>query len=479
MPEPNQLHKQSANGKAPGGWRNIATSKQQRTQRPFLDWILRNQILLALTVILGVACLHSIAPPLRPHTRKLFTLSYPSPKGQGIYTQGVDDIYFVLAWVINFTALRAIVIEWVLRPLAGMLNVAPKSHLRFAEQGWLFLYYSTFWALGMHLWYNSVYWLNNAEIWTAWPSREMSGLFKWYYLVQLSFCTQQLLAIHMEARRKDYIEMLTHHVITCSLISITYVYRYTRAANVVLCLMDLVDILLPFAKLLRYLRCEAACNFAFGIFVVTWFITRHVMYLNLCWDIYKDVPGPTTMLFGCYNGATSKRLLDMPAQPDYFSHLFWPFQDLDGVICLNTEVKYIFLGMLIFLHTLSSIWFVMILKVIAGILLGKPAEDIRSDDECEEQQEFNIETLNPCTGSGIELSDEVLGTSTMASRFSSGIEDLNPCTGAGTEVSDEMVGMTLMARTNSKPRPTTVRRRLMDTESRKELLARIGCEKPI
>ncbi len=90
-----------------------------------------------------------------------------------------------------------------------------------------------------------MYWLNYAELWTAWPSREMSGLFKWYYLVQLSFCAQQLLAIHMEARRKDYLEMLTHHIITCSLISITYIYRYTRAANVVLCLMDFVDILLP------------------------------------------------------------------------------------------------------------------------------------------------------------------------------------------------------------------------------------------
>jgi acyl-CoA-dependent ceramide synthase len=96
-----------------------------------------------------------------------------------------------------------------------------------------------------NLWYNSVYWLNNAEIWTAWPSREMSGSFKWYYLVQLAFWIQQILVIHIEARRKDHAQMLTHHIITCTLISITYVYRYTRAANVVLCLMDLVDLLLP------------------------------------------------------------------------------------------------------------------------------------------------------------------------------------------------------------------------------------------
>lgn len=53
------------------------------------------------------------------------------------------------------------------------------------------------------------------------------GLFKWYYLLQLSFTAQLLLAIQMEARRKDYLEMLTHHIITLSLISITYTYRYT------------------------------------------------------------------------------------------------------------------------------------------------------------------------------------------------------------------------------------------------------------
>ncbi len=73
----------------------------------------------------------------------------------------------------------------------------------------------------------------------------MSGTFKFYYLVQLAFWVQQILAIHIEARRKDHAQMLTHHVITCTLVSITYVYRYTRAANVVLCLMDVIDLILP------------------------------------------------------------------------------------------------------------------------------------------------------------------------------------------------------------------------------------------
>ncbi len=101
-------------------------------------------------LIVGAACLHILSPQLRPHIGKFFSLSYASSTSQQkIYTQGADDIYFITAWIIFFTALRAIVIDWGLQPLAKVLGVPKKSHLRFAEQGWLFLYYSMLWALGM------------------------------------------------------------------------------------------------------------------------------------------------------------------------------------------------------------------------------------------------------------------------------------------------------------------------------------------
>ena len=82
----------------------------------------------------------------------------------------------------------------------------------------------------------------------------MSGTFKLYYLVQLAFSLQQILVIHIEARRKDHAQMLTHHIITCTLVSIAYIYRYTHVANVVLCLMDVVDVMLPVSPPHRLLR---------------------------------------------------------------------------------------------------------------------------------------------------------------------------------------------------------------------------------
>lgn len=68
---------------------------------------------------------------------------------------------------------------------------------------------------------------------------------KWYYLVQLAFWLQQILVVNVEEKRKDYAQMFTHHIITSALVIFSYAYYQTKVGNTILCLMDIVDILLP------------------------------------------------------------------------------------------------------------------------------------------------------------------------------------------------------------------------------------------
>ena len=211
---------------------------------------------------------------------------------------------------------------------------------------------------------------------------------------------------------------------------------------------------LQIAKILKYLRYETACNIAFGFFGVAWFFTRHIIYLKLCYDIYTDVPGPTTMLYGCYNGSTSELIEDMPAHPDYIFHLLRPFQHLDGSICLNVEVKYIFLGMLLILQALALTWFAMILKVVYGIMIGGKANDVRSDNEVESDEEVNLEQKR------------LMNITDLNSCVSSGIAERQCELGEGTTKSPKTV-------------VTTAKEAYRHTENRKKLLSRIGCEKSI
>ena len=90
--------------------------------------------------------------------------------------------------------------------------------------------------------YNSDYWLNFPKLWANWPDREVDGLCKRYYLVQFAFWLQQILVVNIEERRSDHVQMFTHHIITCVLMLTSYAYHQTKVGNLILCLMDVVDL---------------------------------------------------------------------------------------------------------------------------------------------------------------------------------------------------------------------------------------------
>lgn len=84
-----------------------------------------------------------------------------------------------------------------------------------------------------------------AELWTNWPSREISGTMKFYFLTQWAFWVQQLLISLIEKQRKDHWMMMVHHLITIALVVASYSYHFTRVGNVTMIIMDVVDIVFP------------------------------------------------------------------------------------------------------------------------------------------------------------------------------------------------------------------------------------------
>jgi len=276
----------------------------------------------------------------------------------------------------------------------------------------------------------------------------MDPLMKWYLLSQLAFWLQQIVIVNIEEPRKDHYQMFTHHVITSTLLGSAYIYSFYNVANVVLCIMDIVDLLLPVAKLLKYLKHETCCNIAFGVFLLTWLISRHVIYPTLCWSIYKEVPAQ--MAYGCYSGKTGEQLTT-DGYPDRWQHLFYPFFNLDGPICMNRQVKWIFLSFLLFLQGLSIIWFSMALRVAIGVLRSGVAEDSRSDDEDDEEEE-----------------DEQVYDPAKVVRSRDAYRGNIPAT-------DSSSADGTWRRSNGSFRRRGV---LRDQSDRKALLGRIGCDKP-
>ncbi len=96
-----------------------------------------------------------------------------------------------------------------------------------------------------YIYTNSPYYLNLQELWTDWPQRDLGALMKVYTLVQCSYWSQQVLAVNMEARRKDYLQVMVHHFLTITLIAAAYAYHFTRVGNLILVLMDTIELIFP------------------------------------------------------------------------------------------------------------------------------------------------------------------------------------------------------------------------------------------
>ncbi len=126
----------------------------------------------------------------------------------------------------------------------------------------------------------------------------------------------------------------------------------------------------------------------FVIFLTTWLVARHGIYISLCWSIYRDVP--RVMPFACYSGATEELETDANQLGSRWRYAE-PFFDQKGTICLDSSVKSVFLGLLLMLQVLSIVWFGMIIKVALSLVRGESANDTRSSDEDEGEDEEDEE----------------------------------------------------------------------------------------
>ncbi|RLV89127.1 Sphingosine N-acyltransferase lag1 [Spathaspora sp. JA1] len=332
----------------------------------FLASIERNQIQLSGSIILFIYVLHLLKiPVITKYTSKFLYLqnqigtinNYP------IYDIHIDDIYYVIYWVIAVTFMRSFLMKFCFSPFAKYFcNIqSRKAKTRFAEQSWSFVYYSVSLAYGCYLYWTSPYFNNMAQVFINWPNHTLYANLKMYYLISTGFWLQQIFVLNIEQHRKDHYQMFGHHIITCCLVIGSYYYYFFRIGHLILMTMDSVDIILSAAKMLKYAKYETACDVMFILFLFGWLITRHGIYNYLFYYIWQNLQRLMAESI-CDVNKIQKR-------------------------CWTPGIINVFLGLLGGLQILIIIWMYFICKVAYKVLTGGAAEDVRSDEEDTEDEE--------------------------------------------------------------------------------------------
>lgn len=353
-----------------------------------LTYIDGNLILITSKFLIGLYSLDYLSSWYSPRahavTTKFFHLQHVTDVegGRPIYDIHIDDIYYVVYWVVVLTFVRSALMQYVFMPVAkNLCNIhSRKAKVRFAEQSWSIFYYCGSFSLGFYLYYYSPYWKNLDHIFIAWPHDRMSGLYKSYYLISIAFWLHQVLVLNIEVRRKDHYQMFSHHIITCALVISSYYYYYTRIGSLILMIMDSVDIFLSTAKVLKYSGFSTLCDYVFFCFLCSWVLLRHGVYNYLFYHTWKYA---------------SELMKDSRCVPGVEQKRCWTPTVVNTFLCLLGGLQF-----------LTCIWMYLILKVAAKVIRGQSAEDVRSDED-DTDVESTKDELRETTDSSVETLTEM------------------------------------------------------------------------
>ncbi|KAG8766006.1 hypothetical protein FRC12_007141 [Ceratobasidium sp. 428] len=217
---------------------------------------------------------------------------------------------------------------------------------------------------GMPTW-----WFRTEHFWLEYPHWRMTGLMKSYYLLQAAYWTQQLLVmiLGLEKPRKDFMELVLHHIVTIYLIAASYIVNLTWIGNAVFITMDVSDAFFALAKIFNYLRMNKTKIVAFGWFTLVWSYTRHWLNLMILYSVW----------------------FEFDLIPEMYMKL-----DTEK----HAAKLWVYLPILV-LQLINLFWYFLILRILIKAIFTPNSDEVtddRSDDECDGDDE---------SGSGHEKDD--------------------------------------------------------------------------
>ncbi|KAL8737983.1 MAG: hypothetical protein Q9181_001165 [Wetmoreana brouardii] len=329
-----------------------------------------------LIIILLVLALYGIRPlPTNP-LHSAFFLSYPlsptdplipaavraDPNAPLHYGKGRKDFAFVAFYIVVLSFTREFIMQRILRPIARWCNITSRSKQnRFLEQTYTAIYFGIFGPYGLYVMYRSPVWyFNTAGMYQTFPNRTHEGLFKAYYLLQASYWAQQalVLCMQLEKPRKDFRELVGHHIVTLALIWLSYRFHFTYMGLAVYITHDVSDFFLATSKTLSYLDSRIVSPY-FAFFILVWVYLRH--YINL------------RILHSITNYGTFATIGSFDLNWETEQYKCWISQ-------------YITFSLLAGLQALNVFWLYFIGKVAVRVGRGGKKRDDRSDDEEDEEE---------------------------------------------------------------------------------------------
>ncbi|XP_060086056.1 ceramide synthase 4-like [Ylistrum balloti] len=233
---------------------------------------------------------------------------------------------------------------------------SPGNMQKFCECCWNFLFYGSIFIYGVIVLWDEPWFWETKYCFIDWPYQHISDGLYWYYMLEMGYYWGLLFSLMFDYRRKDWMEMTLHHVITLLLMGFSWGINFSRIGCMIVITHDVADNWMASAKMAKYCKKQKLCEVLFGVFVILWLFTRCYVF-------------PFKMLYA--------GMVEIHEYVDRF-----PVHD-------------IFVGLLLFLQVLHLLWTYSILSIaFQKFTEGELKKDVRSDTEDDDDETNSDDNAN-------------------------------------------------------------------------------------
>lgn len=327
--------------------------------------MVKHTFILPAVVIAAVLLAYAVNPTTSNPLHYFIFLAYELPAeyndadGNTHYGKGRWDIAFVAFYTVVLSFTREFIMQELLRPWARSAGLSKNKQARFMEQVYTAIYFSFLGPFGMYVMKRTPVWyFNIVGMYEDFPHKSHDAVFKFYYLFQAAYWAQQaiVLLLGMEKPRKDFKELVGHHIVTLALIALSYRFHFTYVGIAVFTTHDISDWFLASVKTLNYLDHFALTPF-YAVFMCVWIYLRHFINLKIIYSLFT-----TFVTVGPFE-------------------MNWETQQYKCPLS-----QWITASLLISLQLLNLFWLFYIVRIAYRMLAHNVAEDDRSDEEGEDEE---------------------------------------------------------------------------------------------
>jgi acyl-CoA-dependent ceramide synthase len=243
---------------------NRGPTKRRKGKSLFSKWkrmSLKHTWINPLVVVLGILVAYFIRPGEDNPLHAAIFLSYANPPlhlrtdtlpahvgNPTQYGKGPKDLAFFAFYTIVLSFTREFLMQCLIRPIAIRAGIRNRGRqARFMEQAYTAIYFGIFGPYGLFVMSRTPMWFFNTDgMYAGYPHRAHEAYFKAYYLLQASYWAQQglVMLLMLEKPRKDFKELVLHHIVTLALVGLSYRFHFTYIGLIIYITMDVSDFFL-------------------------------------------------------------------------------------------------------------------------------------------------------------------------------------------------------------------------------------------